>query len=211
MDGASVSISELGFAETPVKERCLFRLYGLIGSGKTSLLRRTHEVLGGRAPLTLAVRPGNVSERDARYLEGVGIRIRRLTGEIVEEELSAGIRPFFHAGGAVFMEERGVEFPPRLRYEREIRIWIQPVLVADTIPEKYPEFFEGVDLVILNQLDLISFTDFSIERFRRSLKTIRPGLELLGVSCRTGVGLEIWRDWFLYRMGIPPMEANPFG
>lgn len=211
MDGASVSISELSSLDSNVKERCLFRIYGLIGAGKTSLLRRTYEVLGGRAPISLAVKPGKVSERDGRYLEGIGIRTKRLAGDDLEDELPVLFWRTFRGGGAVFVEERTVEFPPRLRYEREIRIWIQPIMAVDMMPEKFPEFFDGVDLVILNQIDLLTFADFSVERFKRSLRSVRPGLEILGVSCRTGVGLEVWRDWFLYRMGIPPLEANPFG
>jgi hydrogenase nickel incorporation protein HypB len=210
MEGSLSVNDEMHHSESLVRERCLFRLFGLIGSGKTMLLRRTHEVLNGRVPLALAVRPGKVSERDAHYLEGVGIKQRRILKETPEEELAEVFWKTSHERGAVFTEEREIVFGPRLRYEREIRIWIQPVLTSDTMPEKYPDFYEGIDLVIINQMDLLPFTDFSIERFRRSLKMAKPGVELLGVSCRSGVGLEIWRDWFLYRMGLPPLESNSF-
>jgi hydrogenase nickel incorporation protein HypB len=210
MEGSLAAFDEEHRSEGLVRERCLFRLYGLIGSGKTMLLRRTHEVLNGRVPLALAVRSDRIAQRDARYLEGVGIKIKRIPDEVSEEELTGVYWKDSQENGAVFSEEREIVFTPRLRGEREIRIWIQPVLTVDTLPEKYPDFYEGMDLVILNQLDLLPFSDFSIERFRRSLRRVKPGIELLGVSCRTGVGLEIWREWFLYRMGLSTLESSAF-
>jgi hydrogenase nickel incorporation protein HypB len=194
--------------ESLVMGRCLFRVLGLIGAGKTVLIRRTHEVLGGRVPVQIAYRPGRIAERDARYLERTGLSAHMIPEAEEANDLEFHLWPLLPQGGAVFLEERASNNPPRLRFGHEVRIWVQSVVGGEEILHKYPEFIEDVDLVLINHMDLLPFTEFSLERFQRGLRSINSEAELLGVSCRTGVGLEAWRDWLLVQTGLPVKETG---
>lgn len=187
--------------------RCLFRVMGFVGSGKTLLIRRTHEVLGGRIPFQIAYRGGSTDEKDAQYLEAIGLSTQVFLDLDDQKDMEFQLWPLLPKGGAVFLEERSVT-SARLRFGHELRIWVQSVVGGDRLPEKYPEVLNEVDLVILNHIDLLPFADFSFDRFRRGLRMIHSDAEYLGVSCRTGVGLEFWRDWILTHMGLPPKEAG---
>ena len=194
--------------ESLVMGRCLFRVLGLIGAGKTLLIRRTHEVLGGRVPVQIAYRPGRTAESDARYLERTGLSTYMVPEAEEANDLEFHLWPLLPQGGAVFLEERTRNSLPRLRFGHEVRIWVQSVVGGEEILYKYPEFVEDVDLVLINHMDLLPFAEFSPERFQRGLRSINPKAEVLGVSCRTGVGLEAWRDWLLGQTGLPVKESG---
>ncbi|HHZ20485.1 MAG TPA: hydrogenase nickel incorporation protein HypB [Firmicutes bacterium] len=193
--------------ELYIAGRCLFRFMGLIGCGKTQLIRRTHEVLSGRIQLKVAYRTGKVALKDARYLERLGLPILAVPEGNPTRDLEFELWPSPVDGGAVLLEER-MRAPLRLRFGREARVWIQPVILGDAWPERYPGFLKDVDIVVLNHLDLLPFTDFSLSRFKRGLRAARPGVELLSISCRSGLGLEKWREWVLAQLGISPQETG---
>ncbi|QGG48465.1 hydrogenase nickel incorporation protein HypB [Heliorestis convoluta] len=69
----------------------------------------------------------------------------------------------------------------------------------DKIP-KYPLMFREADGLLINKIDLLPFTDFSLEEVARDLKKINPLLPTFPVSARTGEGLEAWIDWLLTKM-----------
>ncbi len=81
----------------------------------------------------------------------------------------------------------------------------QNVLVA-SIPEghdkphKYPSMYRGVDLVLLNKIDLLPYVDFDVAFFRKGIETLNPTVEVLQISCRTGEGLEKWLNWLVRNM-----------
>jgi hydrogenase nickel incorporation protein HypB len=62
-------------------------------------------------------------------------------------------------------------------------------------PTKYPLMFSKADLLIINKIDLIPYVDFDIKALEKSLKLIRPSLEIIKVSCKTGEGLTDWYRW----------------
>jgi hydrogenase nickel incorporation protein HypB len=49
--------------------------------------------------------------------------------------------------------------------------------------------------VLVNKTDLLPYVDFDLDRLASDARKLRPGLELLAVSARSGAGLEQWQDW----------------
>ena len=76
---------------------------------------------------------------------------------------------------------------------------VSSITEGDDKPEKYPSMFRTADLVVLNKIDLVDFTDFSMESFARGMKIVRPEAELLAVSARTGEGFDRLLDWIMSR------------
>jgi hydrogenase nickel incorporation protein HypB len=74
------------------------------------------------------------------------------------------------------------------------------VLVASTPegddkPFKYPKMYRGVDVLVVNKIDLLPHLSFDMERFRDGVKALNEGVTTFPLSCRTGEGLEGWLDW----------------
>lgn len=67
-------------------------------------------------------------------------------------------------------------------------------------PHKYPSMYRGVDLVLLNKIDLLPYVDFDLDFFRKGLEALNPSVELIQVSCRTGEGLSTWYQWLQNRI-----------
>ncbi len=62
-------------------------------------------------------------------------------------------------------------------------------------PHKYPSMYRGVDLVVLNKIDLLPYVEFDVDFFRKGLEALNPSVEIIQVSCRTGQGLSSWINW----------------
>lgn len=62
-------------------------------------------------------------------------------------------------------------------------------------PYKYPGTYRGVDVLVINKIDLLPYVDFDMDYFRRGVAALNPGLETFAVSCRTGEGIPAWLDW----------------
>jgi hydrogenase nickel incorporation protein HypB len=55
--------------------------------------------------------------------------------------------------------------------------------------------YRGVDVVLLNKIDVLDAFDFDVDYFSRGVKALNPGLTFLPLSCKTGEGLEAWLTW----------------
>jgi hydrogenase nickel incorporation protein HypB len=62
-------------------------------------------------------------------------------------------------------------------------------------PYKYPGTYRGVDVLLINKIDLLPYVDFDMPYFRSGVEILNPGLVTFPVSCRTGEGLDAWFDW----------------
>ncbi|MEJ5367155.1 MAG: hydrogenase nickel incorporation protein HypB [Bryobacteraceae bacterium] len=66
---------------------------------------------------------------------------------------------------------------------------------GDDKPYKYPKMYAGVDVVVLNKIDLLPYLEFDCERYLGGVEALNPGLRKFRLSCRTGEGLEEWIAW----------------
>ena len=64
-------------------------------------------------------------------------------------------------------------------------------------PFKYPNMFARADIVLLNKADLLAVFDFDMETFRRGVEMVNPGIPIIAISCRSGLGMEEWLAWLL--------------
>jgi len=74
-------------------------------------------------------------------------------------------------------------------------IVISSVPEGDDKPYKYPNIYRGLDVLIINKIDLIDFVDFNMEYFKKGVEILNPGLITFPLSCRTGSGIDLWIDW----------------
>ena len=59
----------------------------------------------------------------------------------------------------------------------------------------------GLDVLIINKIDLLPYIDFNMTYFRKGVEMLNPGLKTFAVSCKTNEGIEDWLSWL--RLKIP--------
>jgi len=74
-------------------------------------------------------------------------------------------------------------------------ILIASIPEGDDKPYKYPNIYRGLDVLIINKIDLLPYLDFDMDYFRRGVEMLNPGLETFALSCKTGEGLDGWLHW----------------
>ncbi len=76
-----------------------------------------------------------------------------------------------------------------------INVLIASVPEGDDKPYKYPAIYRGVDVLILNKMDLLPYIKFRPEFFKQGVEMLNPGLQTFPVSCTSGEGISYWLDW----------------
>ena len=73
-----------------------------------------------------------------------------------------------------------------------MRVSLISVTEGDDKPLKYPAMFRSADVMIINKMDLLPYTDFDVEKVIHNARSLNPDIEILKTSCRTGKGLDKW-------------------
>ena len=66
---------------------------------------------------------------------------------------------------------------------------------GDDKPYKYPNIYRGVDVLIINKIDLLPYIDFRMDYFSEGVEMLNPGLKTFEVSSKTGEGFDGWIEW----------------
>jgi hydrogenase nickel incorporation protein HypB len=74
-------------------------------------------------------------------------------------------------------------------------ILVASVPEGDDKPYKYPGTYRGVDVLVINKIDLLPYVNFDMDYFRRGVAALNPGVLTFPLSCRTGEGVDAWIDW----------------
>jgi hydrogenase nickel incorporation protein HypB len=170
------------------------------GSGKTSLLERTIRDL--RAGLPLVVIEGDqATENDAARIRAAGARALQvntgtgchLEADIIRRALDV-LEPVDDS--VVMIENVGNLVCPALFDLGEYsKVALLSVTEGDDKPAKYPYLFAAADLFIITKIDLLPYVDFDIAACIAHARAVRPGLEVIALSARTGENLAAWYRW----------------
>jgi hydrogenase nickel incorporation protein HypB len=77
----------------------------------------------------------------------------------------------------------------------QARVVVISVTEGDDKPLKYPHMFAAADLVVVNKTDLLPYVDFDVDALAERARALRPGVQVLPLSARTGEGLPAWYAW----------------
>ena len=77
------------------------------------------------------------------------------------------------------------------------KIAILSVTEGEDKPIKYPDMFAAAKLMVLTKTDLLPYLDFDVAKCIAYAQRVNPGIEVLLLSARTGVGMDAWLDWLL--------------
>lgn len=192
------------------KNRSLFAGQGLLvvnlmsspGSGKTTILERTIDSLDGQ--LNMGVIEGDLyTDQDAQRIEKKGVQVIQINTEGACH-LDAGM-----VGNAfgqlpsgdmdmIFIENVGnLVCPAEFDLGEDFRAVVISTTEGNDKPLKYPFIFSQAGVILLNKIDLLPYTDFSLDKFSDDLARLNPSAPVFMVSGRTGEGIKTWTEWLL--------------
>jgi hydrogenase nickel incorporation protein HypB len=177
------------------------------GAGKTSLIERTLERLGGSPPV--AVIEGDVqtdldSRRVARYGVPVVQIVTRggchLEANLVAEALASV--PLDRIRLLVIENVGNLVCPAGFDLGETLKVVVVSVTEGDDKPQKYPEMFRRASVLVINKTDLLPFVDCDVAALRGNALEQNPSLLVFETSCRSGAGIEPWCHW-LRQQSLP--------
>ncbi len=83
-----------------------------------------------------------------------------------------------------------------------LNVLIASIPEGDDKPYKYPAIYRGVDVLIINKIDLLPYVRFNMEYFRQGVEMLNPGLVTFAVSCVTDEGIGAWAEWLKKQLGL---------
>ncbi|MBM5570960.1 MULTISPECIES: hydrogenase nickel incorporation protein HypB [Deefgea] len=75
------------------------------------------------------------------------------------------------------------------------KVAILSVTEGEDKPLKYPDMFRAADLMILSKTDLLPYLDFNVDAAISMARQVRPNLEVICLSTKTGEGMDQWLAW----------------
>jgi len=167
------------------------------GAGKTAFLERTLSM--ARARHSVAALVGDLAtECDAERLRRSGVPVRQITtgtvchldAEMIERALGELTLADLDW---LFIENVGnLVCPASYDLGEHRRAVLLSVTEGEDKPLKYPTIFNTADVAIVTKIDLAAAVDFDRDAVLRNIDSVRPGLDVLEVSAKTGEGLDRW-------------------
>lgn len=172
------------------------------GAGKTSLILRTLGSLNGR--LRLGVIEGDLATSiDAEKAVAAGlpaVQINTGGGCHLDAVMLSDALPSLPLRelDLVIVENVGnLVCPANFQIGTHLNILIASIPEGDDKPYKYPGMYRGMQVLIVNKMDLLPYVPFNMEYFRRGVEVLNPGVVTFPISCRTGEGINAWADWLV--------------
>lgn len=186
-----------------LKERGVFllNLMSSPGSGKTTTLRRTAELL--KDEMNIGVMEADIdSDVDARAMAAAGVRSIQLhTGGMCHLDADMtrqGLDELLDGGGvelAVLENVGNLVCPAEFDTGAVKNAAILSVPEGDDKPLKYPLMFQVCDVVLINKMDVAPYFDFDMEKCREHIKMRNPDAVVIPICAKTGQGVEVWAAW----------------
>ena len=178
----------------------VFNLLSSPGSGKTSLIERTASHLAEK--LRTAVITGDLqTDRDAQRIAQHQVPVKQITtGGACHLDASMVNRalPFLPMDelDLLLIENVGnLVCPAAYDLGEDAKVTIMSVPEGDDKPLKYPVMFRISEVLIINKIDLLPYTDFNLKQAIKFARQINPAIKVFETSCLTGAGLEDWFRW----------------
>lgn len=170
------------------------------GSGKTAFLEKTLSAL--REQYRVAALVGDLAtENDAARLARAQVPVKQITtgtichldAQMVERALSEWDLSNLEY---LFIENVGnLVCPSSYDLGENLRVVLMSVTEGEDKPLKYPTIFNTADVAIISKMDLAVAAEFDPQLAHSNIQAVRPGMPVLGVSAKTGEGINEWLEF----------------
>ncbi|HSM25472.1 MAG TPA: hydrogenase nickel incorporation protein HypB [Anaerolineaceae bacterium] len=171
------------------------------GAGKTSVILKTIEKLstqmrigvieGDTAPVTI----------DSDKVSALGLPVVQInTGGQCHLDAVMIDRALSHLDhkdlDLIIVENVGnLICPAAFKIGTHANVVISSIPEGDDKPYKYTNIYRGIDVLLINKMDLLPYIDFRMDYFQQGVEILNPGLTTFKLSCKTEEGFEPWIEW----------------
>jgi hydrogenase nickel incorporation protein HypB len=185
------------------------------GSGKTTFLERTLTLL--RPHHRVAALVGDLAtENDARRLARSGAPVKQITtGTLCHLEASM-IQKALNGWDVgkldfLFVENVGnLVCPSSYDLGEDLRLVLLSVTEGEDKPLKYPTIFNSADVAVITKMDLAEVVDFNEQALDRNIEAVRPRMQVLKLSAKTGEGMQEFLDYLHQLQRLRLQSASAF-
>ena len=170
------------------------------GAGKTTLILKTAEAL--KDEVRMAVIEADIdSVVDAEKVASQGIdAIQLRTGGFCHLDasmVSKGLDALdLDALDFVIIENVGnLVCPAEFDTGAIKNAMILSVPEGDDKPLKYPLMFTVCDVLLVNKIDYLEYSDFDLAAMKERASALNPNIEIIETSGKTGHGIDLWAKW----------------
>jgi len=170
------------------------------GSGKTAFLEKTLTML--RPDFRVAALVGDLAtDNDAARLARADAPVKQITtGTICHLEAVMVEKALddwkLEDLDILFIENVGnLVCPSSYDLGEELRVVMMSTTEGEDKPRKYPTIFNTADMAVITKTDIAAAVEFDLAAARESIQAVRPGMEVLEVSSKTGEGMSRWLDF----------------
>jgi len=167
------------------------------GSGKTAFLESTLTRM--RSEFRVAALVGDLAtENDAQRLARSQVPVRQIiTGTVCHLDaamIESNLKDWNLAElDFLFIENVGnLVCPSSYDLGENLRVVLMSVTEGEDKPLKYPTIVNSADLAVITKTDLAGAVEFDWPAASKNLQAVRPGIQILRVSAKTGSGMDDW-------------------
>ncbi len=184
-----------GFFEA--KNLLVINVFSSPGSGKTSLLQKTAEMLRGRVRIGVIV--GDLAtDHDAERLRRADIPVVQITtgtmchldARMVAEAMKK--MPLDDLDVLVIENVGNLVCPASYDLGEGLRVVLLSVTEGEDKPLKYPPMFHSADVALVTKSDLADAVEFDRDAALAALNRVAHHAHVIELSSKTGEGMETW-------------------
>lgn len=170
------------------------------GSGKTTLMQKTGELLKGKLNMSVLVGDPE-TDRDAVRMKEVGIdALQIVTGGMCHIESQMVLQAIdvidLENTDVLFIENVGnLMCPSSFDLGEDYRVTLISTTEGDDKPLKYPKMFLTSELMLVSKTDLLPYLPFSVEAVTKDARDVNPDIEVMEISTFKNIGLDNWINW----------------
>ncbi len=182
------------------------------GSGKTAFLESTLTRM--RSEFRVAALVGDLAtENDANRLARSQVPVRQIiTGTVCHLEaamIESNLQDWnLNQLDFLFIENVGnLVCPSSYDLGESLRVVLMSVTEGEDKPLKYPTIVNSADVAVITKTDLSDAVEFDWPTASKNLQAVRPGIQILRVSAKTGDGMDAWLSF----VSSQRTHSAPFG
>lgn len=164
------------------------------GAGKTTFLEKLMSMMSAQHRIAALV--GDLAtENDAMRLSRACSQVRQITTGTVchlDAKMIAGALEGWNLDNLdfLFIENVGnLVCPSSYDLGEQMRFVLLSCTEGEDKPLKYPTIFNTADAALITKMDLAAAAEFDLPAARRNIQSVRPGMRVLEVSSKTGMGM----------------------
>ncbi len=196
---ANDQVAELNRARLDEQRIFAMNLMASPGAGKTSLIERSLPLLSKE--FRLGVIEGDMATSlDADRAAAAGaesVQINAASCHLDAPMVKQGLDELDLDNLDVIIVENvgNLICPASFALGTHKSILIASVPEGDDKPYKYPKMYRGVEVLVINKIDLLPHVSFDMDYFRQGVEALNEGVITFPLSCKSGEGIEAWVEW----------------